>query len=248
MFKILAISFFVLLMIPSFSALIDVGTIEKDGCIELYQSCPTCTYNEIRAIKYPNGTIIPSNISMTKTNSDFIYKFCNTSNLGEYTYYVYGNKGGLSYESSEEGIFEVTPSGKVLNTSSSISSGFLLFLCLMFDFIVFFIIFNLSFKNYEKDGEYIGISMKKYIKIVLIGISYGLILLTLNLMESIANTMSSISQFSGIIGGIFLIMLNGTWIWTFVIFIWIMIATWKDNQLIKEIRKRLEEGEWGQNG
>jgi len=100
-----------ILLINIVSSQIDLGVIKQNECTELYQSCPTCTYSDIRAIKYPNGTIETMDIEMTKVNSDFTYEFCNTNSIGTYTYTVYGNKGGLSYESSEEGIFEVNSSG-----------------------------------------------------------------------------------------------------------------------------------------
>ncbi len=94
------------------SATVDLGTIKQRDCIQLYQSCPTCTYSDVRAIRYPNGTTDASmDWTMVKNNSDYTYQYCSTSDLGVYTYTIYGNKGGLSYESTESGVFEVTPSG-----------------------------------------------------------------------------------------------------------------------------------------
>lgn len=93
------------------SATIDLGTVKQNECVDLYQSCPTCTYSDVRVIKYPNGTSINIDWSMSKNNSDYTYEFCDTDSLGTYNYITYGNKGGLSYESSETGMFEVTPSG-----------------------------------------------------------------------------------------------------------------------------------------
>jgi hypothetical protein len=111
--KILILLFFCLFSIGGVNAVIDLGIVKQGECITLYQSCPTCTYSDVRAIKYPSGEINNSmDWEMTKNNSDYTYEFCDTETTGEYNYFVYGNKGGLTYEASEEGTFEVTPSGE----------------------------------------------------------------------------------------------------------------------------------------
>lgn len=120
--RILLCFIFGILLVNSISAIIDLGTIKQDTCADLYQSCPTCTYSSIRAIKYPDGTKEYVDLTMTKTNYDYNYTFCNTTQLGEYKYVVYGNKGGLSYESSEEGVFYVNPTGEEF----SFTNGFML--------------------------------------------------------------------------------------------------------------------------
>lgn len=102
---------FILILLPSISSTIELGVVKQFECVELYQTCPTCTYSDVRAIQYPNKTIITIDWTMNKTNSDFTYNFCDTPLLGEYMFTVYGDKGGLSYEASEDGFFEVTPSG-----------------------------------------------------------------------------------------------------------------------------------------
>ena len=60
-------------------------------------------------------------------------------------------------------------------------------------------------------------------------------------MNAMATATPGISQFAGIIGGIFLLMMGGAWVWTFVIIIWIGIMMWRDGSLIKEIQKRINE-------
>lgn len=137
--KILLI-FIGMLLISLITADIDLGIVKQGTCVELYQSCPTCTYCDIRAVKYPNGTVETMDITMTKTNTDFTYSFCNTSIFGVYTYTVYGNKGGLSYESSEEGSFEVTANGKTPAEGIVIVVFTILFIALMIFGIIYFIV------------------------------------------------------------------------------------------------------------
>ncbi len=120
----------------------------------------------------------------------------------------------------------------------------LLILMFLLDLLVIFIIIRLEVENpKDEKGNFIGITLKKYGRIVLIGISYGLILITLNLMNAAALNLSGATQFAGIIGGIFLAMLSVAWIWTLSIIIWIALVIWDDGKIVKEIRARLEEME-----
>ena len=145
LFSILILGIFCLGFI---TALIEIGVVKQDDCIELYQSCPTCTYSDVRAIKYPNGTIDNSmDWEMAKDNSDYTYEFCLTNTTGEYFYTVYGNKGGLGYESTEEGTFEVTPTGFLPNITRGIMNiGLLSFLVLFF---IFSLIGLFKVENYK---------------------------------------------------------------------------------------------------
>ena len=87
----------------------DIGLVKQYDCISLYNYCPSCTYINLTAIQYPNQTVIDMNIAMTKTNNNYIYSFCNTGNLGEYSYTTCGDKTGDV--GCEDMVFEVTPSG-----------------------------------------------------------------------------------------------------------------------------------------
>ena len=62
-------------------------------------------------------------------------------------------------------------------------------------------------------------------------------------MNAAATTASEITQFAGIIGGIFSAMLSVAWIWTIIIIIWMGIMGWKDGNLIKEIEERINEAQ-----
>lgn len=132
--KTILILFCMIFLINGISALIDLGTAKQGECVELYQSCPTCTYSIVRECKYPNETIINVDWSMDKSNSGYTYDFCDTEVLGDYSCTIYGNKGGLSYESPEEEIFRVTPNGEEMDTSTSLLYGFFLTLIGIFLF------------------------------------------------------------------------------------------------------------------
>jgi len=113
------------------SAVDDIGIVKQNDCIDLYNYCPTCSYINLTAIKYPNGSIDITNLAMIKTGNNYRYEFCNTSLLGEYSYTTCGDKAGI--ETCEKINFEVTPSGYLPNTAKSILNiGLLSFLILLF--------------------------------------------------------------------------------------------------------------------
>jgi hypothetical protein len=86
-----------------------LGVMKQNTCFDLYQTCDDCSYVNLTNIKYPNGNIETFNSYMTKTNQNFNYTFCNTSQIGDYTYTVAGDKGGV-YTTEVIG-FSVSPSG-----------------------------------------------------------------------------------------------------------------------------------------
>ena len=89
----------------------DIGFVKQWDCIDLYNYCPTCTYINLTAIQYPNQTVYDMNLAMTKTNNNYIYQFCDTGNLGGYSYTTCGDKATVL--TCEDMTFEVTPSGFV---------------------------------------------------------------------------------------------------------------------------------------
>jgi hypothetical protein len=112
--KILFILMFAVLLIGIMSA-DSLGTFKQGDCITLYQTCDDCSYVNLTAVKYPNGTLETLNLEMTKTNQEFNYTFCNTTTIGSYTYTVAGDRGG-SY-TTEVIEFEINYFGKELSVA-----------------------------------------------------------------------------------------------------------------------------------
>lgn len=226
------------------SSISDLEPQSVNKSVVLPQFSDTATYQNISSILLGNGTILFLNAPMTKSGFDFFYTLNSTytSSLGKYCVNGYGNDVD---DPTWQYCFEVTNLGFTSDTGGSIIYSILLILLILFDLFVVYIIVVLDSDNHRgSDGEYIGISIKKYLRIILIGVTYGLILLTLNLMTVVSSATDS-SQFYNIMKGLFSLMLRMVWVWTFVIFIWIAVTVWKDNSLIKEIKQRLGEGEWG---
>ena len=43
-----------------------IGTVKQNDCIDLYQFCPSCSYVNLIAIKYPNATISTMDLEKLK--------------------------------------------------------------------------------------------------------------------------------------------------------------------------------------
>ncbi len=99
------------MMLTSFSSAEgDIGTVKQFDCIDLYNQCPTCSFINLTAIKYPNVTTNTLNTAMTKTGNNYISQFCDTGQLGLYSYTTCGDKNGV--EDCELITFTSTPSGE----------------------------------------------------------------------------------------------------------------------------------------
>jgi hypothetical protein len=167
--------------------------------------------------------------------------------------YVGTDLGGFA-----DGVFFVTPLGDELTTPKAILYSFLIFIFLLLNFTLFYVIACLNPGNYYKEGstgeiyaaksgksemdEAVGISIKKYLRILLIALSYPTIILTLNLMLAAANNLT-LPQFAGIISNLFSTMMRAAWAWVIVIIIWVVRTVWKDGNFIDDIKNTLEEAE-----
>ena len=242
--KILLILFLGVFLISFVSAQIQsLGTFRLGDDVNLIQTCDNCTFNNITSVLYPNSTQTVGEFEMTKRGT--IYNFTlsadNVTEIGTYIVNGFGDLDGVDTVWNYN--FEITSFGTKVSNPGIIYAVLLLIIFGM-DILVFFLIYTLGSENHRnEEGEFIGISLKKYVRIILIGISYGLILLTLNLMNAMATTTSEITQFAGTIGGIFSAMLSVAWVWTVIIIIYMGKMAWKDGNLIKEIEERINEAQ-----
>lgn len=111
-----------------------LGTFQQNQEIQLKQTCDSCTFVNITAISYPNGTTINHNVAMTKSGVNYNYLFNNTNSLSCYSYDTLGDKdSSIAVETID---FMVTPNGKLQSTSQGIGSAMylVLMIILMFTF------------------------------------------------------------------------------------------------------------------
>lgn len=90
-----------------------LGTFQMNKCIDLLQTCDNpCSYVNITAITYPNGSTVVQNTAMTAdgTFTSFKKQFCDTGQQGTYIYNTVGDPGGTQV--SQPVTFTITPTGQ----------------------------------------------------------------------------------------------------------------------------------------
>ncbi len=90
----------------------DLGTFKQNGCINLPQTCPACTYNNISRITVSPDSIevLNDDVTMQKDGTFYNYTFCSTSYIGKYTVDGYGDLGG-GPKINWNYYFTISPSG-----------------------------------------------------------------------------------------------------------------------------------------
>jgi len=113
---IIGILYLIALVSPLGYAEDSIGTYQQDSCVEIKQTCSSCSYVNI-SVSYPNSTRAITNQNMSLIGSgSWVYEFCNTSNLGRYNVMGEGDIDGSA--ESFATYFKITPSG-----SDDLSSG-----------------------------------------------------------------------------------------------------------------------------
>jgi RsiW-degrading membrane proteinase PrsW (M82 family) len=123
-----------------------LGIFKQNSCIELKNTCASCSYINFTRVSYPNSTRALDNVQATKDGSNFNYTFCSTSALGTYIVDGIGDVDGTDTVFAYD--FEVTPSGISLNESDSN----LMLAILVVTMLLTFFFAGLSYKFLEKDN------------------------------------------------------------------------------------------------
>ena len=230
--------FISLILLISLASATSIGTFQQKEGVQLYQTCNNCNYCNITTLRYQNITLL-SNIEMTKDETYYYYELDkeNVSNLGEYSYcYDCGND--VEKETGCLG-FGVTGTGFELNLSRTNLSIALLGL-MIFSFIV--CIFGASklpsTDNYDEDEKLISVSKLKYLRPVLFGVSWFLLLGTFYAGGSIALAYMGTTLLGDVLFTLFRIMLGLTPIMILVWFLYIFVSIFQD----KKTKRLIERG------
>lgn len=195
---------FLFIFLIGFTSAIDTtfGTYKTETDLTLTQTCANCSYNNITSIKYPNGSVMLTDVTMTKSGSSYSYVLGggNLSARGVYLVNGLGDpEGNLEIWSYD---FEINSAGDELTDSKSIAFLGALFLLGSLVVVIFFVTRNLQFNDgYDENGNLIQIYRSKYIKHVLYMLIYliifGMIWITANFTEGyFENSMISTLFFS----------------------------------------------------
>jgi len=95
--KILLIFILGMFLISFASASLDsLVTFKQNQCVNISQTCASCSYVNISSISNSNNSNLVSNVAMTYFgNGEWRYEFCNTSYLGRYDVRGVGDINGV---------------------------------------------------------------------------------------------------------------------------------------------------------
>ena len=206
--------------------------VKQNQCVQIRTILNTASVN-ISSITYPNETTLFLNEFMTKNALTFNFTFCGTDLIGKYDYSYFSEDGDVFVND-----FLVTPSGRVSTTGESILYFVLTVIMFFATFGMFYLSVVLPYRNARDDeGNVVEIILAKYLKVMVIALTYPIIMITLNLMNGLAVNFTSLTIFSGIIGFLFEVMVRLAWPWTIIMGFWIIYLMIRDSNFSKIIKK-----------
>ena len=122
---------------------------KQDDCISIPQECSSCTYVNVTTITFPDLTQLSIQSIMTKNGNSYNYSFCNTTQLGSYTYCMDGDIDGISTSVCKD--FQITQLGFLQSVAQGIGSfGYLILMITLM-----FVFGYLSFKFFSTENWWI---------------------------------------------------------------------------------------------
>jgi len=92
------------------SALDSQGTFKQGDCMNISQTCASCSYVNISSVSNQNNSNLVSNVEMVSFgNGEWRYEFCDTNFIGRYDVKGQGDLSGT--DTSFATYFEITPDG-----------------------------------------------------------------------------------------------------------------------------------------
>jgi len=217
-----------------------IDEVERYECVELYQLCENCTYNNISTVLYPNKSIAVSNKNMTTSaarTTYYNYTFCDTDAMGIYTVNGFGDLDGV--KTTWTYTFEVTGTGHKFTESESIFYVAMLGLLVFFFIVDLYAIGKLPKGNDTDDyGMVLGINKLKYLRPVLFFVAWGLLLSITFTSSNVAIAYIGGGLFGQLLFNLYRIMMVLTLPMFLVFFGFIFIQVFRDN----EMKKLLERG------
>jgi len=161
---ILTIILGIFLISMASTSLDSLGTFKQNDCINISQTCATCTYVNISSISSNKNSNLISNVEMIYFgNGEWRYEFCNTSDLGRYDVKGMADINGVN--ASFAVYFEITASGECSqSTSQGISSAIylVLMLVLMFTFGI------LGFRLFKTENLWVAGVFSMFLSVLLL--------------------------------------------------------------------------------
>lgn len=171
-FLILSILLFTLFLLPVVSANVykqgsDVDI--KVSCLDI--DCGTTT--EI-SIEGPDTKLLVDNVTMTTKDGFVNYTLSDTSDIGDYNYYLVSQGGTPEYFSDS---FEITTSGGTISTGQGILFFALSFILLIFFTASLYLTIATPYGDYRgQSGNILQVNYNKYLKYLYGFITYVLLM------------------------------------------------------------------------
>jgi hypothetical protein len=100
---------------------VSLGTFEENETVKLIQTCNNCTYCNLTAIKYPNGSNILTNQNMTQDETYYSYNLLsNYTNITGIYKYCY-DCGNIVDKATGCIDFEITPTGRDISSAQGLT-------------------------------------------------------------------------------------------------------------------------------
>lgn len=172
--QIIIVSLIMITFIASVSAseINELPSVKQGECIIIKQVCASCSFvNTSVTLK---NKILVSNVGMIDNGGSlWTYEFCNTSTRGRYD--VTGSGDLLGTDTGFDVLyFDVSATGTELTQAKAISYTVILIISILIFFGLLFVGIKLPSKNKsdELTGYIIAVSSLKYVKTIILGLSY----------------------------------------------------------------------------
>jgi hypothetical protein len=221
------------LLIPTASAIINLGIYEQGESINLLQTCNDCTFNNITTIVLGNKTVLNINEAMTKGLGN-VYNWTLDYTQSYGTYLI----NGIGDDSSGANWRYTIIVGQELTTARAVSYiGFLIVLLFTF-FLTIYGASQVRWKHLKSDeGKILSINHFRYVKIFLFSMAYLEIMFLFGLSYKLFNeaNIEGFTQFFNFVYQLFLNLLYPLMVFLIII----VFVIWINN---KKLNKKLKLG------
>jgi len=226
-----------IILMASFTASELPQQIKPGDCVNIKIPLNASWVN-ISTLTYPNQSMLNLNWKTTLYGGTFYNNsFCNTNQLGIYTYEFFDSTGFSSGNS-----FTVTNNGDGFDTSQAIVYIIILSINLIFLTLFVYLSFKLPYENEKsmrKNGEVVitKVIKAKYIKLMSIWFSYGLFLWLITILTGLINNYVSFEPLKDLTTNIYILLTVGGYLMSIFMVWFIFLNIWKDIILNKTILK-----------
>jgi len=162
----------ILILIPFLTAETSGGdlTAQQNACIDLPQECANCTFINITTITLPDLNKTSLQTNMTQDGTSYSYEYCDTSQLGIYSYCVLGDVNGQATVACND--FLITPNGKEMTITSLTAHISLLIFFFILILTFFFIARKVDYENWQ-DKIISKYEERNFVRVIIGSIGYN---------------------------------------------------------------------------